>query len=104
MRFVGKSENGKKRSSDGSESRLLAKIKMAFTERSRLNIILKTPMILEVCRSVLVSWDSLARLSSLIDDSSELPLSKTVVLQSLPSETPRSLLCPNVFFDDGFIA
>ena len=34
MRFVGKSENGKKRSSDGSESRLLAKIKMAFTERS----------------------------------------------------------------------
>lgn len=37
MRFVGKSENGKKRSSDGSESRLLAKIKMAFTERSRLS-------------------------------------------------------------------
>ena len=34
MRFVGKRENGKKRSSDGSESRLLAKIKMAFTERS----------------------------------------------------------------------
>jgi hypothetical protein len=35
MRFVGKNENGKKCSSDGSESRLLAKIKMAFTERSR---------------------------------------------------------------------
>ena len=45
MRFVGKSENGKKRSSDGSESRLLAKIKMAFTERSRNNFSSRNPFI-----------------------------------------------------------
>jgi hypothetical protein len=38
MRFVGKSENGKKCSSDENESRLLAKIKMAFTERSRFKL------------------------------------------------------------------